>query len=169
MSDICTICCDSICNETNETNVSLPCNHSFHAKCITAWLLKNPSCPVCRYSEHEEQVRHVDQDNSEDEDSNEEPIQRLSEEERQIVHDEYWQHIQETIQEEERKVYKKSDLVRRRQIPDSRFLKEILKCLFFFQHGRSNSSENAKFTLAFSNMRGQHLKEIEYQNEADSV
>jgi len=26
----------------------LPCPHLYHTKCITAWLQKNPNCPMCR-------------------------------------------------------------------------------------------------------------------------
>jgi hypothetical protein len=28
---------------------TLPCNHSFHAACVDAWLLtRSPTCPICR-------------------------------------------------------------------------------------------------------------------------
>ena len=26
----------------------LPCPHIYHTKCISAWLQKNPRCPMCR-------------------------------------------------------------------------------------------------------------------------
>lgn len=26
----------------------LPCDHSYHSKCIKDWLLKNATCPVCK-------------------------------------------------------------------------------------------------------------------------
>ena len=26
----------------------LPCPHFYHFKCISAWLQKNPQCPMCR-------------------------------------------------------------------------------------------------------------------------
>jgi len=42
--DTCTICMDS-----NNTNlVKLNCNHIFHRICITTWLSKNTTCPICR-------------------------------------------------------------------------------------------------------------------------
>jgi hypothetical protein len=27
---------------------TLECNHKFHMKCIWKWLIKQPTCPVCR-------------------------------------------------------------------------------------------------------------------------
>lgn len=38
----------SICIEKVDTGFSLECGHCFHNKCITHWLLKNKTCPVCR-------------------------------------------------------------------------------------------------------------------------
>lgn len=42
-----TECC--ICLEKNENLwVTSECAHSFHVKCISEWMKRNPSCPVCR-------------------------------------------------------------------------------------------------------------------------
>ena len=38
----------SICIEKVDKGFSLECGHCFHNKCITQWLLKNKTCPVCR-------------------------------------------------------------------------------------------------------------------------
>jgi hypothetical protein len=47
----CSIC---LCDDENELE-SLPCGHSFHSKCIISWLLKNNTCPICRFTESEQQ------------------------------------------------------------------------------------------------------------------
>ena len=42
-----TECC--ICLEKNEKLwITCQCSHSFHATCISEWMKRNPSCPVCR-------------------------------------------------------------------------------------------------------------------------
>ena len=41
-SGFCPICSD------NKVNLSLPCSHFFCEKCITSWLLKSDTCPLCR-------------------------------------------------------------------------------------------------------------------------
>jgi hypothetical protein len=42
--DIC-----SICMEKKEKDIKiLKCNHSFHDKCVSEWLLANITCPLCR-------------------------------------------------------------------------------------------------------------------------
>ena len=38
----------SICIGAVQHGFLLECGHSFHNKCITRWLLKNETCPVCR-------------------------------------------------------------------------------------------------------------------------
>ena len=39
----------SICFEpSNQSDINIPCGHSFHNRCITEWLLKKTSCPLCR-------------------------------------------------------------------------------------------------------------------------
>ncbi|KAF3646712.1 hypothetical protein FXO38_08979 [Capsicum annuum] len=43
----CPICMDSYSPGSEAYNI--PCNHNFHFGCIETWLLKNPSCPMCRY------------------------------------------------------------------------------------------------------------------------
>lgn len=43
----CVICCDS---ESYSDWQTLPCGHSFHSMCLSSWLWKNQSCPVCRTS-----------------------------------------------------------------------------------------------------------------------
>jgi hypothetical protein len=39
-----------ICHETDTVvRHTLDCNHTFHLHCIDRWLLKNRTCPLCRY------------------------------------------------------------------------------------------------------------------------
>ncbi|KAI8552587.1 hypothetical protein RHMOL_Rhmol06G0278200 [Rhododendron molle] len=43
----CAVCLEEF--EEGERCGVLPlCNHWFHPECIGNWLLKNPTCPVCR-------------------------------------------------------------------------------------------------------------------------
>lgn len=43
----CAVCLDNL--KVGEKCRLLPlCNHSFHAQCVDAWLLKTPICPICR-------------------------------------------------------------------------------------------------------------------------
>lgn len=44
----CSICLDNF--EEDENISTLKCNHSFHNKCIEAWLDTNFTCPMCRLS-----------------------------------------------------------------------------------------------------------------------
>lgn len=42
----CTICTDKFC--TGGFVTRLPCGHEFHRECVSAWLRRHCSCPVCR-------------------------------------------------------------------------------------------------------------------------
>ncbi|KAL5820070.1 hypothetical protein ACOSQ4_023912 [Xanthoceras sorbifolium] len=42
----CSICLESI--GVGEVVARLPCSHLYHTTCITRWLHKKPSCPLCR-------------------------------------------------------------------------------------------------------------------------
>jgi len=45
-----TKCCP-VCQEdynAGETLVKLPCGHEYHRDCVTSWLTKHNSCPMCR-------------------------------------------------------------------------------------------------------------------------
>jgi hypothetical protein len=44
----CEICLDDI--TTSQKLRTLPCMHVFHAGCVSAWLRKQPVCPICRIS-----------------------------------------------------------------------------------------------------------------------
>ncbi len=40
-----------ICHEEdNVVRHTLKCNHTFHLHCIDRWLLKNRTCPICRFN-----------------------------------------------------------------------------------------------------------------------
>ena len=43
--EMCPICHDAI---KAEDRVSLGCQHDYHRRCITAWLSRKESCPMCR-------------------------------------------------------------------------------------------------------------------------
>lgn len=45
----CSICLAEFV-EGEKVKVLPECSHSFHADCIDAWLVSNPSCPSCRHS-----------------------------------------------------------------------------------------------------------------------
>ena len=45
-SDDCSICYMKIFPKA--MILRLPCPHMYHIKCISAWLQKNPHCPMCR-------------------------------------------------------------------------------------------------------------------------
>ncbi|NXC41437.1 PJA2 ligase, partial [Penelope pileata] len=43
----CTICCSEYVKD--EIITELPCHHLFHKSCVTLWLQKSGTCPVCRH------------------------------------------------------------------------------------------------------------------------
>ncbi|KRT79071.1 zinc finger protein [Oryctes borbonicus] len=43
----CPVCLEM--HEIGEIVKKLPCKHRFHSACITSWLEKTNSCPICRY------------------------------------------------------------------------------------------------------------------------
>ncbi|KAM7267285.1 hypothetical protein ACFE04_009451 [Oxalis oulophora] len=43
----CSVCFEDFLIGTEAT--SMPCSHTFHSDCITHWLHKNNSCPLCRF------------------------------------------------------------------------------------------------------------------------
>ncbi|KAM7268870.1 hypothetical protein ACFE04_011036 [Oxalis oulophora] len=43
----CSVCFEDFLTGTEAT--SMPCSHTFHSDCITHWLHKNNSCPLCRF------------------------------------------------------------------------------------------------------------------------
>ena len=46
----CAICCENIQvgEEATSKSYKTSCSHHFHNKCITPWLLKKSTCPICR-------------------------------------------------------------------------------------------------------------------------
>ena len=45
-SGVCAICLSSY--SSSEGCGTLPCKHTYHSRCITEWLSRNPTCPLCR-------------------------------------------------------------------------------------------------------------------------
>lgn len=46
---VCGICQDKLEQNGSELN-KLPCQHLFHTACVSAWLARKPTCPICRAS-----------------------------------------------------------------------------------------------------------------------
>jgi E3 ubiquitin-protein ligase RNF115/126 len=44
---MCTVCCEHIV--IGSKGMFMPCGHVYHPDCLTPWLEKNNSCPVCRF------------------------------------------------------------------------------------------------------------------------
>lgn len=44
---MCTVCCDNI--QMTKKGMFMPCGHVYHPDCLTPWLEKNNTCPVCRF------------------------------------------------------------------------------------------------------------------------
>jgi len=42
----CTVCQEDY--KDDDKVLHLPCNHNFHKSCVTEWLLRHDSCPICR-------------------------------------------------------------------------------------------------------------------------
>ena len=45
-SDPCSICLETMCR--GESVLQLACDHHFHFRCISAWLGRSASCPMCK-------------------------------------------------------------------------------------------------------------------------
>ena len=54
----CAICCDG---ESYLDWQTLPCGHSFHGICLSAWLWKNQTCPICRSSKNDYEKNEDDE------------------------------------------------------------------------------------------------------------
>jgi hypothetical protein len=61
----CAICYDDITDE--KSCVKTPCGHCFDNECLTQWLLKKDTCPICRFKFGETKVDY-DEDEEDDED-----------------------------------------------------------------------------------------------------
>jgi hypothetical protein len=46
MTDNCSICLEEI----TENPEFLPCAHRYHTNCINQWIVRNPTCPMCKIS-----------------------------------------------------------------------------------------------------------------------
>jgi len=44
----CAICCNEF--TTEQESIKLKCKHVFHSECITTWISKSATCPMCRYN-----------------------------------------------------------------------------------------------------------------------
>ena len=61
-----TMSCSICLEKQNNKCVKLSCGHTFHNKCITNWLLKNNTCPLCRNGMYD-----IDTDEEEEDDDEE--------------------------------------------------------------------------------------------------
>ena len=59
----CVICLDVIdINTTGQTTMT--CGHTYHLSCISAWITKNPSCPVCRTKAVDKEIPPINTTNT---------------------------------------------------------------------------------------------------------
>ena len=45
---LCSICMSDEEDKDAERHIVIACNHGYHRACLTPWLARNPSCPLCR-------------------------------------------------------------------------------------------------------------------------
>ena len=64
MMNTCGICLDEV--SANPNQITTKCGHCFHNKCITQWLLKKHTCPLCREKIYEP-PQDYDSEDEEDE------------------------------------------------------------------------------------------------------
>lgn len=55
----CSICQDDY--KVGDDVIELPCNHAYHAACVTEWLKVNAACPICRKVVQPPDVSHASQ------------------------------------------------------------------------------------------------------------
>ena len=46
-TELCPVCYEDFCH--GQEVALLPCSHRYHTACVAPWLLKNNSCPACRF------------------------------------------------------------------------------------------------------------------------
>lgn len=54
----CTVCQEDY--KKGDKLVSLPCGHNYHKDCVTEWLVRHDSCPVCRKSLNGQNISHTE-------------------------------------------------------------------------------------------------------------
>lgn len=64
----CGICLEIL--NANQSEITTKCNHSFHNKCLTPWLINKNTCPLCR---HEIYEKFIDEDSDLESDDEDEP------------------------------------------------------------------------------------------------
>lgn len=70
-----------ICLETlgaNQCNITTKCDHSYHNKCLTHWLINKNTCPLCRCKLYEKSIEEDSDVESDEENDETEYIIRLN-------------------------------------------------------------------------------------------
>mmetsp|Transcript_20288 Transcript_20288/g.45289 ORF Transcript_20288/g.45289 Transcript_20288/m.45289 type:complete len:176 (+) Transcript_20288:537-1064(+) len=62
-ADECPICLDVFCSDA--IVCTLPCAHTYHAECISAWFARSSRCPLCKF----DVARQASEDDSGDSDT----------------------------------------------------------------------------------------------------
>mmetsp|Transcript_27871 Transcript_27871/g.64756 ORF Transcript_27871/g.64756 Transcript_27871/m.64756 type:complete len:257 (-) Transcript_27871:111-881(-) len=58
--DVCVVCQEAM--PAGCKAKAMPCGHKFHDDCLSGWINKSNSCPVCRFDELPSEKRHYDED-----------------------------------------------------------------------------------------------------------
>ena len=99
----CSICFSTL-RSSVPTEALVPCGHTFHTECISPWLSRQDTCPVCRHkvengNEPQQRQEEVKREDDEEDDSYEEEDDSYEEDEGEVEEEADWRASFESAKE----------------------------------------------------------------------